>query len=101
MLLLNNHLKGDYIDCHIGTSQGDLNLVEIITTEIQRVPADVVFVLEGIWILLRRRLALDSEIIDFYGVTIETNGESESNQKDDLSMLVIFQYSHGYTEIEN
>ena len=78
LLLLNNHLKGDYIDCHVCSGQGYLSLVEIVTTEIQRVPADVVFVLEGINILLCRRLALDSEIIDFDGVTIETDRQSEA-----------------------
>ena len=40
-------------------------------------------------------------IIDRYGVPIKTDWQSEANNKDDLSILVIFQYSHRYAEVEN
>ena len=40
-------------------------------------------------------------IIDRYGVPIKSDRQSEANNKDDLSILIIFQYSHRYAEVEN
>ena len=57
--------------------------------------------LKGTEILSCSRLALDSIIIDLDGVSIETDRQPEANYKDDLSMLVIFQYSHRYAEVES